>query len=421
MDRALRAFRGMAAALFVSLAGAAGGAAAQEILHFGDALARTLEAHPELEAAAAEARALTAAARQAGLPPNPELSLEVEDIAGSGEFGGVSEAQTTLRLLQAIELGGDRRARRTAAEKRRDLVSFDVGARRLDVLAETAKAFVAVSIAQEEVHHAGELVDLAAREVRAVAERVRGGAALGVDETRARFAESEARLHEASGQMALDAARRRLAAGWGDVEPGFDRVEADLERVTPPPPLGDLIGAIDRNPDLARFEVERAERDAKLALARARRIPDPLFGAGVRHLAGPNDAALVFEVAVPLPLFDRQQGAVAEAAERVVKLDAERASAQRATRMALAAAHARWAQAHGEVVALRDRLLPGAKRMRAELQQAYHAGRVSQLDALAAWRTEFETVDRMLHELGEYHEARIDAQRLVGASVDALQ
>jgi hypothetical protein len=48
-------------------------------------------------------------------------------------------------------------------------------------------------------------------------------------------------------------------------------------------------------------------------------------------------------------------------------------------------------------------------------------GRVSQLEALAAWRTEFETVDRMLHQLGEYHEARIHAERLVGGSVDALR
>ena len=141
----------------------------------------------------------------------------------------------------------------------------------------------------------------------------------------------------------------------------------------------------------------------------------------MRHLAGPGDAAFVFEVAVPFPIFDRQQGAITEAAERVTKTSADRAAAERATRATLVAQHARWGAAYQEVVAVRDRLLPSAKRALAELRAAYAAGRVSQLDALAAWRTEFETVDRMLHQLGEYHEARITAERLVGGSVGSLR
>ena len=114
MDRASRALRGVAAALFASFSMAAPAVVAESI-RLEDAIARAIEARPELVAADAERRALEAAERQAALPPNPELSLEVEDVAGSGEFSGVNEAQTTLRVLQPIELGGDRRARRTIA------------------------------------------------------------------------------------------------------------------------------------------------------------------------------------------------------------------------------------------------------------------------------------------------------------------
>lgn len=415
MDRVSRAHRGQAA-LFLSLVLYTGTASAQQVLRLEDALARALGARPELIAAESEERALAAAERQAALLPNPSLSLEVEDVAGSGDFSGVEEAQTTLRVFQPIELGGDRRARRAVAGHQRDLAGFDIEARRLDARAETETAFVAVLIAQEEMHHAVELVELAGRERGAATERVRGGAALGVEETRARFAEDDARTHATSGEIALVAARRRLAATWGGSEPDFGRAEGDLDRVVPPPPIDDLRANLDRNPDLARFGAERAEREARVAAARAKRVPDPLVGAGVRHLAGPGDAALVFEVAVPLPLFDRQQGAIAEAAERLVQLDAERAAARRSAEVALDAAHARWRAAYEQVIAVRDRLLPGAVRANAELQAAWRSGRVSQLDALAGFRTELETVDRMLHELGEYHEARIAAQRLVGGS-----
>lgn len=421
MDRASRMRRGVAAALFISFATAFDPTAAGHSLELEEALARALDARPELAAAAAEQRALEAAERQAALPPNPELSLEVEDVAGSGSFSGTSEAQTTLRILQPMELGGDRRARRMLASAHSGLAGFDAEARRLDIAAETNSAFVSVLIAQQEAHHATELLELAQREARAAAERVRAGATLAVEETRARYAVEDARLHEAKGKLALEATRLQLASMWGADAPDFDRAEGDLDLVSPPPPLADLVPRLERNPDLARFEVERAERQARIDLARARRIPDPLVVAGVRHLAGPNDAALVFEVAVPLPVFDRQQGAIAEAAARASKLDAERATARRHARIALAAEHARWASAYSEVVILRDRMLPDAKRAFAEVQSAQAAGRVSQLDVLAAWRTEFETVDRMLHQLGEYHAARIAVQRLVGANVEALQ
>jgi cobalt-zinc-cadmium efflux system outer membrane protein len=391
------------------------------VLRLADAQAAALRARPELVAAAAEERALEAAERQAALRRNPDLVLSVEDVAGTGAFEDRSEAQTTLIVFQPIELGGDRPARTAIAAQHRALASFDTEARHLDVLAETATAFVAVLIAQEEVHHAGELVELAERERGAAALRVRAGAALAVEETRARFAVEEARIHHVRGSSNLEAARLRLAMASGDAEPSFVRADGGLMDVSPPPPLVALVSRLSANPDLARFGAERDERDAALALARARRIPDPLVGAGVRHLAGPNDTAFVFEVAVPFPIFDRQQGAIAEAAERVTKASADRAAAEHATRVSLAAQHARWGAAYEEVVAVRDRLLPSAERALSEMRTAYAAGRVSQLDALAAWRTEFETVDRMLHQLGEYHEARITAERLVGGFVDALR
>ena len=44
-------------------------------------------------------------------------------------------------------------------------------------------------------------------------------------------------------------------------------------------------------------------------LARARAIPNVTAGLGVRHFNESDDAALVFGLEVPIPLFDRNQGA----------------------------------------------------------------------------------------------------------------
>jgi len=237
MRHARAARRGVAAtALVVFTATAAPGEALFEAGPTGEvrlveAQAAALRARPELAFADAELRVRAAAEQQAAALPNPELSLEVEDVAGSGDFAGASEAQTTLRWLQPVELGGDRRARTEVAARRRELASFDVEARRLDVLADTAGAFVDVLAAQEELHHATELVELAVRERSAAAERVRAGAALAVEETRARLAEDDARIHESVGRRALEAARLRLAAAWNGSEARFEAAAGDLHRV----------------------------------------------------------------------------------------------------------------------------------------------------------------------------------------------
>ena len=60
----------------------------------------------ERDVAAAEARA-----RQAGYRNNPEISLEVENVAGTGELRGIRSMETTLAVNQRLDLGGRRAAR----------------------------------------------------------------------------------------------------------------------------------------------------------------------------------------------------------------------------------------------------------------------------------------------------------------------
>lgn len=70
---------------------------------------------PAVVAADAEVAAAEARARQAGYRSNPELSLEVENFAGTGELRGLRSTETTLAVNQRLDLGGRRSARVSAA------------------------------------------------------------------------------------------------------------------------------------------------------------------------------------------------------------------------------------------------------------------------------------------------------------------
>src|SRR5690606_35089938 len=81
-----------------------------------EALERASATSPALIAAQAEVRAAEGRALQAGLRPNPELDLSIENFAGTGAFRGMDETESTLSIGQRFELGGKRTARQRAAE-----------------------------------------------------------------------------------------------------------------------------------------------------------------------------------------------------------------------------------------------------------------------------------------------------------------
>src|SRR3546814_11631596 len=54
----------------------------------------------------------------AGLRPNPTVSTEVENIAGTGLYRGLRGAETTVGVSIPIELGGKRSARIAVADAR---------------------------------------------------------------------------------------------------------------------------------------------------------------------------------------------------------------------------------------------------------------------------------------------------------------
>ena len=296
------------------------------VLTLRQALALALLRNPELASTAWELRAGEARTLQAGLLPNPEIGVEVENFAGSGEFRGFEAAETTIALGQVIELGGKRLRRARVAALERDLAAWDYEATRLNVFTATAKAFVEVLSAQAQLALNEELVRLAEQVLRTVAARVQAGQVSPVEETRARVALSTSRIALERAGRALVAARERLAATWGSTAPAFERVGGALEPIAPIPSAERLARRVSQNPDIARWVAEMAQRQATVALEEARRIPNVTGAGGVRYHSRTSDTALIMQLTLPIPIFDRNQGAILAARYRLARAGEERRS-----------------------------------------------------------------------------------------------
>lgn len=386
------------------------------------AVALTLLQSPELAAFGWEVRAREARILQAGVLPNPSASALVENLGTNRDeiTGGI---QTTLQLSQLIELGGKRSSRIRVAGFERDVAGWEYEIRRIDILSRVSMRFIDVLSAQQRVVLLEETVRLGGQSRDAVAERVRGGKASQVEETRAGVAVASARIVLERAKRDLEASRRALSASWGNRYPRFERASGDLDALPPIPTFDRLAALLIRNPELALWASEVAMRRAAVELAESNAVPDLTVAAGYRRYSVPGDDvnALLVGVSIPLPVFDRNQGGIRAARSLVARSEEERRAAELRLAIVLAESYRALSNAHSEYAALRETVLPGAKSAFDLTSEGYRLGRFGILDVLDSQRTLSEVRAQSLRAATEFHKAVVDVERLIGDRLEAAK
>jgi len=381
------------------------------------ALALALLRSPKLSAVSWDIRIGEARRLQAGLFPNPELEVEVENFGGSGEFAAFLGSEATVVLSQLVELGGKRNARKQVAAFDAELAAWDHEAARLAVLTDTTLAFLDVLAAQEQLRLAQDAHRVSGEVLAAAVARVKAGKVSPLEEVRAGVAVSKSAINLETARRTLEGARGYLAAAWGSWSPGFKHATGKLDAVKPVPPLESIEGLVARNPDIARWAQEMEQRLAVLSLERAGRVPDLTVGAGVKYISGPDTPAFVFGFSIPIPFSDRNQGAILEAEYQIARAGDARKVAEVRTRAALAGAYHVLASAHGTAVSLRDDVLPAARRAYAAASESYKEGKLGYLDVLDAQRTLMEARQGHVDALITYHKAVAVVESLIGTGL----
>lgn len=335
--------------------------------------------NPRLVGPRAETEAAAALVDQARLRPNPEISFEVENVAGSGAFSGLRSTEYTLSVGQRLELGGKRSARIGAAEAqaelaslRADLTTVQLGQLVRERYLAAVAAAARVELAEDVVARNEELARIAGVLVEVGREpplrALRADAAL---------AEARARLVEAEAESL--SARTALATLWAGGEAPL--VPAEFPDILPPASL------MSEAQESLTYRVARAESTAAAAeieRQRSLRIPDPTVSAGVRRFGESGDNAFLVGVSIPLPFRDRNQGNIAAAEARLRAANAREAVALADYEQAVATARARYLGAEARVETLSQTSLPQAEEALRLVRIGYRNGRFPLIEVLAA-------------------------------------
>ncbi|TWB35345.1 cobalt-zinc-cadmium efflux system outer membrane protein [Nitrospirillum viridazoti] len=372
-------------------------------------IAQALATNPRLKAAEARAAAAQGDVMQAGVLPNPQVSLQTENLAGSGPYRGTRAMETTIGLNQLVELGGKRGSRQAVATAAGNRARLDADIVRLDLVRDVRVAHAALLAATARRAIVEEQRGLAAETARAVAARVRSGHDSAIQEDRAATDLRQAEIEAARAVRDETAARRSLELLVGCPVPPLDPAAlSDLGAALP-------VAAGGNTPDVARWRAEVGRTRAAIAVERARAVPDVTVGAGVRRFNDGRDTALVLGVTIPIPAFDTNRGGIHRAYQESTEAEMELDRATRDQDTALAIARDRVAVARTEAETLAGQVVPGAEQAAAATREGYRQGKFPYLDVLDAQRTLLATRLTLVAAYQDYHQSRADLDRLTGA------
>ena len=174
-----------------------------------------------------------------------------------------------------------------------------------------------------------------------------------------------------------------------------------------------LARLLQDSPELA-FAVTKVQQD-QTQLQRERRepIPNVTVSGGVGYDYDTRSPTARVGLSLPLPLFDRNQGTVRQAAADLTRSQAEVTRVQLDLQRRFADAFTRYQTSRDEVENFRDQVLPKARKAVELYEEQFKARRAAFPQVLVARRTVYQLNDEYSKSLVQFRRAEVEVRGLL--------
>lgn len=356
----------------------------------------------------------------ARLFPNPILSVSTEGAFSQGQTLTRS-GQVYPQIQQLFEMAGKRGYRMESAGfgARSAEANFEDAIRQLTFTVKDA--YYRVQLAQRRLALAEENRDRFSRILEVNTIRFKKGYIAEVDLIRIRLQVVDFQSQIIQAIQDGNQARADLRVLLG-LSPSVDvllTTQLDYHLVEP-----DIVAlrrlALDTRPDIRMKRLMQSQRMADLRLAKAYRIPDITAGAGIA-LQGPqgpdNQQQFGFNLGVPLPLFNRNQGGIAQAEVSTQVADADLQKAIVQVENDVEIAYRNLLESRRLVETYRGGVLEDARLTLTIVEKAYERGGATILDLLDAARTSRTIQQNYIETLFNYQRNLFLLENAVGREI----
>lgn len=377
-------------------------------LSLTEALARAKAADPTLAGSAARVVAAQANLRQVAVRPNPTVSADLENFAGTGAYALLDRTEATVSYEQILERGGKREARIGRVRAEIEVAQLRRQIRTLDMLRDVQIAYAEAMAAEAELLIA-EARRIAAHQSQADIDRRVKSARDPL------FAGSRAEMMTAQAEIVRDQSRDRarnaraaLAKFWsGDTDFRL-ALEPFFEAKNP------IIPNTMTTPDLALLEAERDVAVANIRVEQSRAVADPTVRAGMRYLGDGSNVAFIVGGTIPLQRYDTNRSGIERAQAERTAAEADISASRLAREREVAQLTARISASAMEAERIRAEVIPPAIRSVEQVREGFNRGGFQYLDVTEAERALADARARRVNVLRQYHLDQAALDRLTG-------
>jgi len=368
-----------------------------------------LQNNPTLSQARARVQAARGVWQQVGLYPNPVAGYAAEDMGDNGTAGKQGGF-----IGQEFVTGGKLRLNRQVACQEIIRLEQELAAQQFRVVTDVRTSFHEVLVAQRTVELTDSLVRIAEQGVQTAEALLKAKEASRVDLLQARVEGSTARILLDNARNRHQGAWRRLGTviGMPDMAPG--QLAGNVEDIGLPLRWEDSLSRVlSESPELAAAaaEVQAARRTTQRA--RVEWVPNVGVQATLQHDNASGDDVTGVHVALPLPLFNRNQGGIIAADSRLIVAQRNVERVRLSLQNRLAEVFRQYASAGQQVEKYRGAILPDAKETLDLVTSGYQQGEFSYLTLLTAQRTYFQSNLAYMESLLRLKSAQVQIEGLL--------
>lgn len=379
-------------------------------------MALAVSMNPDLHAARAALGETEALLVRANTLPNPEVGVGLgAGILGAGGF------KLDTDLLFELLRPGERSARVGVADASITASRAEILAREYELAARVRRATFEVLVAEQVVAILDQEASLRNRAVEIVRQRRDIGEANELDVTSAELELTEILRDQRLAQIDLDQSRLALDRAVG-LPPGFPLpLEQSGKSIDIPLVEGTSATQVDeqilsRRLDLKAREATYQIAEQELRLAIAGQYPKLKFGPAFSH-EGVSDNYLGIGASIEVPLFDRNQGEIAEKAAARDRIRAEYIADLHRLQAEAMAALSRVRAMRAEIDTQQKHLLPLLDRSQTLFRSALEAKELSVTDWVSAQQRGLRARRAYLDTLVSYRRALLDFEAATGEPI----
>ncbi|MCP4290509.1 MAG: TolC family protein [bacterium] len=367
--------------------------------------------NPQLGIDRARISARLGQAVQAGLYPNPELTFGI----GEAFLVDPNPYKMRVELMQPLVLGGRLGLAREAANFQAESAQYELLQSRREIYGQIHKLWADQLYFQEVEVTFGVLMNRAQQTLQLAKARFdsRSEPESHVTKAMLEVYDLEVSLQQLRGQRVLS--NSETIALLGGLNLPLDRVSGSLVNNEGKHTWGlDHLEKVANHPAVLRARMGVAAADAEARVAGAERFPDLGVFLAFGQARPEDDNFVEGGISIPVPLFNRNQGRLAETKSLKVMVEHEARQVENEWKVALITAKQNHDLLHEQLETLETTILPAAERGLNQAQQAYGVGRLMFLELVDAQRTYANIRLRALQIQRDLAMAEADRMSLLG-------